>query len=168
MYGPRKVSWEVTLDVAAKDIPRLMREGFHRTPANICPEKGHIRPYDSAHDTEDKGWELTRRYFLVDQAEPPQWTAWMIVYARDLQVLAQFRVQDLSPDQVSSSVAWNQRKELIYTYCHWDSRLNVNAIYDDTLEGWWPWPKRAPEATIEVCNAEKEEPDRAKLQESLI
>ncbi|KAK1767058.1 hypothetical protein QBC33DRAFT_515236 [Phialemonium atrogriseum] len=149
MYDTSRVSWEVKLEVTTKNIPRLMREGFRWTPANIGPEKGHLRPFDSVHDTKDKGWEHNRRYFLVDQAEAPQCTAWMIVYARDIQVLAQFRVQDLSPDQVSSAVARNERKELIYMYSHWDSGANFNATYNDTLEGWWPWPKRAPEAAIE-------------------
>lgn len=55
-----------------------------------------------------RGWKWTRHYSLADLGERRQWTARLIVFAREALGLARFRVSELSPDMVYAAFAENK------------------------------------------------------------
>lgn len=144
------MSWKAILEVTADDLPRLMREGFHWTAANIHPEEGYVETdlVPDPHKTEEGYGDYSRKYFLADLAREPQWAAWLTIYASKLEVLSRFKVQDLTPDLVTSAEGLNKGR-LVYAYESLDPRENFNSIYDDMpMEGWWPWPKGEADTAV--------------------
>ncbi|KAF9872230.1 aldehyde dehydrogenase (NAD+) [Colletotrichum karsti] len=135
------LKWEARLEVKAKDMPRLMREGFHWTTANCHRESTYVNNEIEAGPREE-GWKCARYYFLSDLGKDPYWTAMLVVLARDIQTLAQFRIDTLRPDMVYTVIGSNAKSQWIYRFDTLDPSQNFNAIYDDMpLEGWWPWLK---------------------------
>ncbi len=106
----------------------MMQEGFHWTSANIWPEEGSIVPNKEEGGLK-YGFAMCRHYFLVDLSEEPQWTAWLKVYAKQVDVLSQFRVSSLSPEMVVLTEAWNDRHETVYFYNVMQPGKNYNAFY---------------------------------------
>ncbi|KAL2884219.1 hypothetical protein SGCOL_000158 [Colletotrichum sp. CLE4] len=143
------ISWEARLRVKSKDLPRLMREGFHWTVANIHREAGYIEHEAKEPAMVGAGWNCTRNYYLSDLSPDQNWTAKLTVCARDIRVLSQFDVAKLRPEQAYAAIAWTnvQPGQYVYNFDCLDPRKNYNAIYDNMpLEGWWPWPKKQPDA----------------------
>ncbi|WYZ36047.1 hypothetical protein EsH8_X_000694 [Colletotrichum jinshuiense] len=146
LYGENGTEWSASLHVKVKDLPRLMREGFHWTLVNFHREASFFNKNISEPPLRQSGWSCSRTYYLSDLDEDdPQWTAKLMVCARERQVLTRFRLVELRPELVFYTLAWNPecREQFYYTFDRHDPEKNFNAIYDDMpLEGWWPWPKR--------------------------
>ncbi|KAH7155623.1 hypothetical protein B0J13DRAFT_545998 [Dactylonectria estremocensis] len=133
------LAWEARLMVHARDVTRLMREGFHWTEANVSKEAGHFILGSRSLDIGDRamGWNYTRSYSLVDLADEPQWTANLTVSAREIHVLSEFRPNHLPVDMVSWAAGRNGDGFPVYIFKRHDPKVNFNAIYDDMpLDGW--------------------------------
>ena len=138
------IEWEAHLEVRAKDVQQLMKEGFHWNETNIREGEGYLvgETYVPA-DLRDVGWPLARCYSLADLAEDPQWTAKLSVGAHEMSVLSRFRVSNLSVDTITMTKAWDRQSRVVYIFCRTLPEMNCNAYYDDKpLDGWWPWPKQ--------------------------
>ncbi|KAJ0305576.1 hypothetical protein COL5a_006303 [Colletotrichum fioriniae] len=154
----RGISWEARFRVRAKDLPRLMREGLHWTIANIHREAGYFEYEAKEPVMKEAGWTCTRNYYLSDLSPEQNWTAKMTVCARDLQTLARFDMAKLRPEQAYTALAWTnvQPGQYIYNFERLAPGRNFNAIYDEMpMEGWWPWPKRQPDADNKPDSATK-------------
>ncbi|KAK4041922.1 hypothetical protein C8A01DRAFT_34029 [Parachaetomium inaequale] len=138
--------WAAVLMVKTSDVPRLMREGFFWSAENVLPEEGYLSS-ETRREWRDVGFRLTRTWILVDKSNhedgAPGWVAHLEVMSSFREVLAGFRVQSLSRENVYAARAWNRLRQEIYGYdCRWPGRYNYNCIYDDKpLRGWWPWPR---------------------------
>ncbi|KPM37141.1 hypothetical protein AK830_g9415 [Neonectria ditissima] len=139
------VEWTAHLNVNAMDLTCLMKEGFHWTEANVKELEGYFTVgRDSLSITaQDNGWNHSRTYFLTDLATVPQWTATLEVFAREIQVLSEFRIRHLSIYIIRQVLAKDSKGQWVYFFDAFEPGVNFNAIYDDTpLEGWWPsWSK---------------------------
>ncbi|KAK1976255.1 hypothetical protein LZ30DRAFT_763773 [Colletotrichum cereale] len=148
--GAYKPEWEAKLHVKARDVARLMREGFHWTAANLDFETGYIQ-LDLSTDKDICGgdrWSCSRTFFLSDLSDDSQWTAKLVVYAEKTAVVSSFRITNLTLDTVNWVSAFRKAAEQgssaqwAYIWDRYESEENFNAIYDDMpLTGWWPWPK---------------------------
>lgn len=140
--------WEVFLRVNAHDLPRLMREGFYWSEANVDHERGE---YSSHRREEDRNLvRFTRTYYLEDLQEDPQWMAQLTVYSFEIHVLSTFRLRDLRVKDVLQARAFRPRGREVYYYNAHEPTHFINAIYDDMpLKGWWPWPKEETEIEME-------------------
>ncbi|KAK3901583.1 hypothetical protein C8A05DRAFT_16261 [Staphylotrichum tortipilum] len=138
--------WSADLDVACRDLARLMREGFFWSAANIVPEEGYVL-HDLGPDVSPEWFKVARVWRLVDRQQrtgetAPLWTGRLMVDFRDLDRLKTFRIQDLSVNDVSRAWAWNADNRVVYDFSHAKPGHYVNCIYDDMpLRGWWPYPK---------------------------
>jgi hypothetical protein len=142
-YG--KAPWAAWFNVHCQDVPRLMRDGFFWSVDNVLPEEGNMPSAWTA--WEAKGFRHTRRWILSDKPNnhggTPRWVGRLYVISPSMELLARFRVQNLSPNQICSANAWDSDSDLVYNYNCRVSGQNFNCIYDDEpLEGWWPWPKK--------------------------
>ncbi len=138
--------WKAILYIQAMDIPRLMREGFYWTRDNIWEEKCFVTPNNINPGQAKLGYNITRRYFLSDLSNEPQWKGWLVVFGKSTKFerLARFRLEELSSDLVWAAFAATAPDQLVYAYVVGNTTTSFNTIYDDMpLDGWWPWPKRA-------------------------
>ncbi|KAK1993317.1 hypothetical protein LX36DRAFT_714687 [Colletotrichum falcatum] len=150
------IEWEAKLHVKARDLPRLLREGFHWDGANLDREAGYIRldvgdDEDDGEDADegdvDDRWSCSRTFFLSDLGADPQWTAKLVVYAESTSVLSRFAVTDLDMGTIKEATAWRATAEedstrWVYYWGRQYQEASFNAIYDDMpLTGWWPWPR---------------------------
>ncbi|GKT63972.1 hypothetical protein ColTof3_11311 [Colletotrichum tofieldiae] len=157
-----ELQWEARLRVKARDVPRLMREGFHWTAANFDFEATYIQlDLDDDNDAlETVGWTCSRNFFLSDLGDDPHWTARLAVYAQNTNVLSRFRITDLTLDKMGWASAWKEggmgdSSQWLYDWNFDESEGSFNAIYDDMpLEGWWPWPKCDDDALLESGSAD--------------
>ncbi|KAI1735164.1 hypothetical protein F4680DRAFT_436153 [Xylaria scruposa] len=140
--------WIALLMVKCRDVPCLMREGFHWDGANVIREEGYIdRDFTYARLRKDgKRWVGARHYFLKDLQQPSRWVATIKVFALNPGTLNQFDLNQLSRER---SMQWakasnNQSSEhYIYGWDYCSPTMWFNAIYDDMpMEGWWPWPRK--------------------------
>ena len=101
------------------------------------------------------GCDYMRRFVLKDLGRLPFWEAMLVVWARDIKTLADFRISDdpnlpgphLSPtrDMIYKCAGYNKSGELIYCFDFRNPDDSFNTIYDDKpLDGWWPWPVNVP------------------------
>jgi hypothetical protein len=142
-YG--KAPWAALFNVHCQDVPRLMRDGFFWSVDNVLPEEGSMPPPRT--EWAAKGFRYTRRWILSDKSNnnggTPRWVGRLVVISPSVELLARFRVQNLSPNQICSANAWDSDSDLVYNYNCRVSGQNFNCIYDDEpLEGWWPWPEK--------------------------
>ncbi|CCF39349.1 hypothetical protein CH063_02113 [Colletotrichum higginsianum] len=142
--------WEARLRVKSRDLPRLMREGFHWTPANFDPGATYIqKDLSGEKKTIKRRWTQSRNFFLSDLSDNPYWAATLVIYARSTRVLSRFKVTDVTPDTMSWAAAWKKDEHWgnVHWIYEWDCRRpqeSYNAVYGEMpLDGWWPWPKRA-------------------------
>ncbi|KAF9873162.1 hypothetical protein CkaCkLH20_09325 [Colletotrichum karsti] len=150
------LQWDAKLLARVKDMPRLMREGFHWSEANVCLEASRVDDATDINLLKKDGWKCCRLYYLSQLGDDPNWAAELVVCARDLKALAQFRLSDLQPEMVYSAwaVHYSPYPKAYYQYKfeRLEPMENFNAVYDGMpMEGWWPWPKREdyPERTSE-------------------
>ncbi|KAJ0161311.1 hypothetical protein CTA2_6444 [Colletotrichum tanaceti] len=153
------LEWEARLRVKSRDLPRLMREGFHWTPANFDPGATYIQK-DLSGEKGVKtlkrcGWTRSRNFFLSDLSDNPYWTATLVIFARNTSVLSRFKVTDVTMEKMSWAAAWKKDPHSgnVRWIYEWDCRKpqgSYNAVYGEmALDGWWPWPKRAADGTPE-------------------
>ncbi|TRX93765.1 hypothetical protein FHL15_005441 [Xylaria flabelliformis] len=140
--------WGAVLMVKCRDVPCLMREGFHWDGANVIREEGYIdheRDFTCSHRRKDgKCWVSTRHYYLKDLQQPQRWVATIKVFALDPETVYQFDlINRLSRESMQWATAINQSSgHYIYNW-HYCTPVRFNAIYDDMpMEGWWPWPRK--------------------------
>lgn len=144
--------WEAQLRVCAKDVSRLMRQGFHWDASNVHWERGYFAhtnrkakdgPFNRV-DLGKNGWPIVRCFFLSDKAKDPEWTARLCVGAHEVPVLSGFRLGDLSVELIPKTIAWNEDGRLIYYFEADKPTANINVYYNNRpLEGWWPWPRNS-------------------------
>ncbi|ODA84296.1 hypothetical protein RJ55_02816 [Drechmeria coniospora] len=147
------VDWEAELIVNAKNVQQLMKDGFYWTEANVQKNKGYllIGRESLPSDIRQHGhWSHARFYQLSDRSSHStttgdiQWLAALWVYAHEVSVLSNFRLHDLSVNQIVRAIAKNTEGKMIYEFNAILPHSNFNAIYDDKpLRGWWPWPKQS-------------------------
>ncbi|RMJ12935.1 hypothetical protein BHE90_009578 [Fusarium euwallaceae] len=132
--------WEVYLEVSAHDVPKLMREGFYWSEANVDHERGEFTIYPREDNTNLV--RFSRTYYLEDLHEDPQWMAQLKVYSFELDVLSTFRLRNLRVKDILKARAYRPQDHEVYYYHAHEPGHFINAIYDDMpLKGWWPWPK---------------------------
>ncbi|KAI1215126.1 uncharacterized protein F4807DRAFT_21781 [Annulohypoxylon truncatum] len=148
--------WLGELQFKCINVPQIMREGLCWTMDNVSWEDGFFSPTCSNGsefvkefwmncDLLRDGYCRTRHYFLRDlQEDPPRWVAHFQIYAAKDRTLAEFRLGDLSLENVEYAVArGNPGGRHIYYYKKDNPQVTFNAIYDDMpMEGWWPWPRK--------------------------
>ncbi|KYK61656.1 hypothetical protein DCS_02799 [Drechmeria coniospora] len=147
------VDWEAELIVYAKNVQKLMKDGFYWTEANVQKNKGYLligRESLPSEIRQDGHWSHARCYQLSDRSSHStttgdiQWLATLWVYAHEVSVLSNFRLHDLSVNKIASAHAKNTEGRMIYEFNATLPHSNFNAIYDDKpLKGWWPWPKQS-------------------------
>ncbi|KFA46229.1 hypothetical protein S40293_11147 [Stachybotrys chartarum IBT 40293] len=133
--------WWAILHVVAKDLPRLMREGFFWGEANIKPEEGYVLDQGSLNtsdDGNDQDYQYTRCYHLSDLDQSPQWFAKIELFTEDIRTLAHFSVHDLSVANIIEATAYNGQDREVYHSETEEPLNNFNAIYNTLyLKGWW-------------------------------
>ncbi|KAK2034767.1 hypothetical protein LX32DRAFT_659662 [Colletotrichum zoysiae] len=144
------IEWEAKLRVKARDLPRLLREGFYWDQANLDWESGYVQ-LDLSSDTDIHAgdpWSRSRTFFLSDLGDDPQWTAKLVVYAKKTAVVSNFAIEDINMDTMTWATAWTKADESgdvsqwVYLWDRYDPEENFSAIYYDMpLKGWWPWPR---------------------------
>ncbi|KAI8719442.1 hypothetical protein NCS52_00724900 [Fusarium sp. LHS14.1] len=150
--------WRASLRVNTHDVPRLMREGFYWSEANVNQERGEYACYP--HEENPSFQRFNRTYHLEDLEDDPQWVAELTVYSHELRVLSEFRIRNLKIEDTLSAVAYRPHDHWVYFYHVHAPWQCINAIYDDMpLKGWWPWPKelKAEDETEDEIENEVEE-----------
>lgn len=137
--------WCGHMFVKCHDVPRLMREGFYWTTANVLKEEGSISIGLNG-DIPRMGmtdFTVSRDYYMTDLQQPPRWVAQFVLYSTTLDILRNINLDGLSIQRVHAMFAWSRNEKLIYHFQSREPQLNFNAIYDDMrMEGWWPWPRK--------------------------
>ncbi|TEA17764.1 D-arabinitol 2-dehydrogenase [Colletotrichum sidae] len=137
------MKWEARLSVTSKSTLQLMQKGFHLSNAIELKEKGYIQR-DCCPDVfleVERDWKHTRFYTLSNSQD--DWTAKLFVMARELSVLAKFRLwEDLPKSHAYQTVAYCKAKQRVYNFWSFRPDENFNTLCEDQcLEGLWPWPK---------------------------
>lgn len=142
-------TWEARLEVRARDIPSLMRNGFYWNEQNIEKGRGQIlEQRDFPNSRLSRGlvpqWTWGRQYLLTDLSRDPQWTAELWIFSNEVKILPIFSVGNLGFHNLFEVAAYiDGSNKRVYTYMSSAKMLNINMIYDEiALEGWWPWPKK--------------------------
>ncbi|KAF9880371.1 hypothetical protein CkaCkLH20_02325 [Colletotrichum karsti] len=144
----QNIEWVAQLHVKARDLPRLMREGFYWNLDNFCLESTYIEEKIDSGGPANVGFTCTRNYYLsdIDHGNNAQWAAKLSVYARNVGTLSRFRLPNLQLGHVALVTAIDPRctGRKLYKFDRFHPDKNFNAIYDDMpMDGWWPWPRRA-------------------------
>jgi hypothetical protein len=130
--------WTAILRVKCRDVPRLMREGFFWSTGNVQPEEGYMS-YSTEPRWSALGLNYARLWGLVDtlNGETPLWVAQLEVFTHSLETLSDFRVQNLSRDNVYTGHSWNADRQVVYAFEYHQPSQCYNCIYDDMpLQGW--------------------------------
>ncbi|KAF5512264.1 hypothetical protein CGCA056_v012644 [Colletotrichum aenigma] len=153
-----KPHWEVRLRVKSRDLRRLMREGFHWDMSNFDFEATYTQTHLGGEKPSlfKRGWTCRRNFFLSDLRDKPYWTAKLTVFAREISVLKDFDVTDITPHNMSWACAFVDatqasacgiprtigENQQVYSWVLDSPSDTWNNIYGDlVLDGWWPWPK---------------------------
>ncbi|KAI0185450.1 hypothetical protein EV127DRAFT_503013 [Xylaria flabelliformis] len=140
--------WAAVLMVKCRDVPCLMREGFHWDGANVIREEGYIdHDFSDSHRRKDgKCWASTRHYYLKDLQQPQRWVATIKVFALKPETVYRFDLlNQLSRESMQWATAINSSSGYyIYNWHYCNPTGRFNAIYDDMpMKGWWPWPRKS-------------------------
>ncbi|CAH0047628.1 unnamed protein product [Clonostachys solani] len=121
--------WKAKLFVKAKNIPRLMRQGFHLSVADLIPGSGEVHFYDEERAKEDTSGD-------------PEWTATLEVFAKSYFTVMSFRLGWITPDTVFMASAFRWDEKQVYQACTSRSSHSFNTLFDEMpTGGWWPAPK---------------------------
>lgn len=141
--------WKAKLFIRAKNIPRLMRRGFHLSEADLIPGCGEIHFDDKERAEEvgfDPSWRHRRCYYFMDAAGDPEWNATLEVFARSPSIVMNFRLEGITPDTVFLAYAYRWDKKPVYKACRLRSNHSFNTLFDEMpTGGWWPAPKEMQE-----------------------
>ncbi|KAF6820112.1 hypothetical protein CPLU01_12837 [Colletotrichum plurivorum] len=145
-HGLQSSRWEARLMVDARDVSSVMRKGFWFSPEHEVKESGCILLDTLPTVFKDTPWKHPRRYIFADPKM--QWTAHLIVAAKDTADLASFKVPELRLDQMYYDWANNKQGMMVYQYCAYTPERNFNTMHEGmTMDGLWPWPRAAAEFT---------------------
>lgn len=139
--------WEARLLVDARDVSSVMCNGFWFSADYETEQSGCILHNTLTDVFKDTPWMHTRRYIFADPKK--QWTAHLIVAAKDVDELANFRVvRDLEMCRMFYAWAKNKEDMSVYRYNVFTPERNFNTMHEDMpMKGLWPWPRAAPEIT---------------------
>ncbi|KAH9987442.1 hypothetical protein F4779DRAFT_285264 [Xylariaceae sp. FL0662B] len=141
--------WFGQILVKCRDVPLLMREGFHWTTANVIREEGFIekpRPEVVGLGKPNHECTITRNWFMRDLQQPSRWTACLQAHCPNRAVASKIRLDSWTPDMVKVCWSWGLSGKGIYQFDTRAPQDAYNTIYDDMpLKGWWPWPKTTSE-----------------------
>ncbi|KAI9148826.1 hypothetical protein HJFPF1_10868 [Paramyrothecium foliicola] len=161
-----------SLCLFAKDLPGLMKHGFHWDMANVIPQGGFVdcnRPGRAWAGTKQKlailSLDHTRYWILQDSGEDPQWAATISINAKEFPTLANFDLtQQLAPRNIIAAAARSPGQHWVYSYNRHYPDHDFNTIYNDTvpMEGCWP-----PQGSTEVVREPKPE-NHSKLNYQLL
>ncbi|KAI1075836.1 hypothetical protein F5B20DRAFT_584799 [Whalleya microplaca] len=148
--------WVGQMNIKCRDVPLLMREGFHWTMANVIREEGFMELSrlrgmpDGLPGRPNMGGAVTRNWFLRDLQQPSRWTACIQVHSPTLGTASTFELENLTLDLIKVVIAWGLSRRLVYYFNKLRPEMNFNTIYDGMpLEGRWPWPKREQQPATE-------------------
>ncbi|KAK3377229.1 hypothetical protein B0T24DRAFT_237009 [Lasiosphaeria ovina] len=135
-----KGDWKAWMLVTAKDIPQLMRQGFHWTQDNIVHEEGSIMTNNIDPELDKEGYTVRRQYFLKDMSgHYSKWKAWLNVMAPRTEILSKFPVSQLKPTQIYYAKARNHRRETCYIFDSSEPKSCFNTIFEgQEMVGFWP------------------------------
>jgi hypothetical protein len=134
--------WRGYLNVNAKNIPQLMRKGFHCSESNRLPGRGVVLLFENKFAiTRDRGlrWKHRRTYQFEDSGADPQWVATLVVLAKKPEIITKFRLEWAMTSEVFEAEAfdWNNRR--VYHALRSKPHLSYNTLYDNMPSGgWWP------------------------------
>lgn len=136
------MKWEAEMIVYSKDVPRLMKEGFHFTETNVRRRCSYFFIGESylPESLRGLGWTCARVYHLADTVKHrrTQWTATLMVRASNISLLTTFTLAQLSFDKLDCARAWNKQSQLIYRHVSKHPEESFNAIYEGKPPGeWW-------------------------------
>lgn len=114
-----RMEWEALFYVQANDVARLLREGLHMSEGNIVPGTGCITPGACPDSLGQHGWVHGRRY-VMRGANGGGWTAHVVVGARELRVLAEFRPQHVT-NKMAYAQAWNSQGLMVFRHDAFDA-----------------------------------------------
>ncbi|KAK7212160.1 hypothetical protein V2G26_019338 [Clonostachys chloroleuca] len=142
--------WYAALRLNAKNIPGLMRDGFHWSSANIVPGRGFIL-LDNRDLPREIGLGLTncnhtRTYKLKgNENTDTEWRGTLYVSAKKSCTITTFDLSWLTQDKIILVRAYDWNSRPVYAYNWFRDRENFNVVYEGMpLKGWWPWPKASP------------------------
>ena len=140
-------AWRAVLCVWADNLPRLMRRGFHWSPADITDGAGYILLHDKNGPRSSKDicrgplGKHVRVYVLEDSGPNSEWKALLIVYADEPSTLTNFDLSWITTDTAYRVTAKNWEHQTVY-YAEVGSGHCFNTIYNQIPKGgWWLWPK---------------------------
>ncbi|VUC29582.1 unnamed protein product [Clonostachys rosea] len=143
--GPR---WHAMMRIRAKNVPRLMRDGYFRwSSRNYCEGSSALRLDDNLWPERlgcDDSWRQTRTYALKDDGDDPEWHATLAVVSKDRSTVLNFDLDMITFDTIHTVKAYNWSGEQVYEANQSNPIDNFNLIYPNiVLGGWWGGPKRA-------------------------
>ncbi|KAF4443144.1 hypothetical protein F53441_11543 [Fusarium austroafricanum] len=144
------IGWFFVLTIFSNDIVGAM-QGLYVSQENVQLRENYCRPYSYKGD---QTVYRDRSYTLVSS----KWTGELVVKSAVPGVVANFRIEDLSSDNVWTVKAEDTSKEgsVVYRFSTIFPETNANYILDDTpLEGLWPWPRQNQK--VEEKNGDNEE-----------
>jgi len=158
--GP--VEWFAVISVVVMDLPLLLRQGFYWNMSNVNHTATHIICAKESIQAVERGWDVVgysyqcgRRYFISSRSSTsaggmPTWTAMFDVLTTHGSALGDFKLEDLSPDNICQVWAWDPDLKRV---CDYDSRQPLDK-HDTVSDGhemeprdWWP--RRQSLANIE-------------------
>ncbi|CAI6099118.1 unnamed protein product [Clonostachys chloroleuca] len=120
--------WQAMMRIRAKNVPRLMRDGFFQT----------------------------RTYAFKDEGDDPEWHATLAVVSKERFTIVNYDLGMITPDTITMVKAYNWKGEQVYEANQSRPRENFNLIYPNViLGGWWGGPQPAPTQTPAVLDTEK-------------
>ncbi|KAI9147445.1 Geranylgeranyl pyrophosphate synthase [Paramyrothecium foliicola] len=134
----RTTPWMAGLYIVAHDLPALTTRGFRWNEDNVRKDEGSVLRGPGALVSHPVV-TVTRRYFLSDTGPDPQWIGTLEVYSRDMENLARFQLSDLGQKRVLCSMAYNRRREKVWSYQYSEPECSFNTICEEdiTTDGWW-------------------------------
>ncbi|RNJ57350.1 hypothetical protein D7B24_006113 [Verticillium nonalfalfae] len=164
---PGQPTWVAFLQIETPDLPRLMREGFHWSSANVDRGGSYMSAtYNNFPERVVEAFPSHENMFCVRmfslssrcvggacKENDVSWAGDLAIWGKELADVAPFRLPDVQPENIWSAQAFDSRSRFVYSY-RWDEpETSYNCIYDDLpLAGWWPWPKPEVSASIKEEN----------------
>ncbi|CAH0057540.1 unnamed protein product [Clonostachys solani] len=144
--------WHAMMRIRAKNVPRLMRDGYFQwSPRNYCEGSSALRLDDKLWPERlgcDESWRQTRIYALKDEGDNPEWHATLAVVSKERFTVLNFDLGIITLDTIHVVKAYNWKGEQVYEASQSRPAENFNLIYPNiVLGGWWGGPEPAPTQT---------------------
>ncbi|CAG9981174.1 unnamed protein product [Clonostachys byssicola] len=149
--------WHAMMRIKAKNVPRLMRDGFFQlSPKNYCEGSSALRLDDAVWPKRlgcDDSWRQTRTYAFKDEGDDPEWHAILAVVSKERFTIVNFDLGMITPETINMVKAYNWKGEQVYEANPSRPRENFNLIYPNVvLGGWWGGPQTTPTQTPAVLD----------------